>query len=144
MDEVVVVISGDKSMRAAVSDLPITLVENAMPERGISRSVALGLGAVHGSAEAALIGVADQPFLTADALGQLIRAFQPGRIVVASYQDHRGSPAIFDRRFFPELLALDGDRGGQVVIDKHPGDVIDVDLPPEMGRDIDRPAEWPA
>lgn len=137
------VVSRDQRLRDTVSDLPLRLVENNAPERGISSSIALGVQALEHEADAALIGVADQPDLSADGLRKLVDGFRPGRIVVARYADHRGNPAIFDRCFFKELLGLDGDRGGQRVVEAHPEEVIDVSLPVEMGRDVDRPNDWP-
>ena len=58
------------------------------------------------------------------------------------YGVQRGNPAIFDRRFFSELVALEGDRGGQVVVNAHPEAVLEVDLAAGMGADIDRPDDW--
>ena len=90
-----------------------------------------------------MIGVGDQPYLTAEAILELVHAFSPGRIVVPRWGDHRGNPSVFDRRFFPDLLALDGDRGGQRVIAAHSESVIEVPFPAWLGNDIDRPEEWP-
>lgn len=144
LDPVVVVISDDARFADALAGLPLAVVKNPTPELGISRSIATGLDALPQSAEAALIAVGDQPHLTADALRELVRAFSPGRIVVPRYGDHRGNPPIFDRRFFPELLRLQGDRGGQAVVAAHPEAVVEVSLSAAMGDDVDRPEEWPA
>ena len=80
----------------------------------------------------------------AEAIAELVRAFSPGRIVVPRYGDHRGNPPIFDRRFFPDLLRLQGDRGGQGVIAANAQAVVEVNLKAAMGDDVDRPEEWPA
>jgi molybdenum cofactor cytidylyltransferase len=90
-----------------------------------------------------LIGVADQPYLTADAIKELVDAFLPGRIVVPRFGDHRGNPPVFDRRFFVDLMQLRGDRGGQVVVNAHPEAVVEVSLAEEIGDDVDRPEDWP-
>jgi molybdenum cofactor cytidylyltransferase len=140
----VVVVSADARFADALAGLHVLTVTNDAPEQGISRSIAIGLGALADTTEAALIAVGDQPHLNADGIGELVRAFSPGRIVVPRYGDHRGNPPIFDRRFFPELLRLTGDRGGQAVILSHPEAVIEVSLPAAMGDDVDRPEDWPA
>jgi molybdenum cofactor cytidylyltransferase len=140
---VVAVVSSDPRFAEALANLPLTMVQNPEPEHGISQSIAIGVGALPAASEAVLIAVADQPYLSSDALGQLIRAFSPGRIVVPRYGNHRGNPPVFDRRFFPELLRLRGDRGGQVVIAAHPEAVSEVSLLATMGDDIDRPEQWP-
>ena len=144
LEPVVVVISDDGRFAAALDGLPVLLLTNREPELGISRSIRLGLGALREAPEAALIAVGDQPHLTADAVGELMRAFSPGRIVVPRYGDYRGNPPIFDRHFFLELVRLEGDYGGQGVIRAHPEAVIEVSLPPTMGDDIDRPGDWPS
>jgi molybdenum cofactor cytidylyltransferase len=138
-----VVISQDPRLRNALTGLPIGIIENPQPERGISSSIALAIAGLGESVDAALIGVADQPLLTADALRSLVAAFAPGEMVAARYGDHVGNPMLFDRRFFAELLELKGDRGGQQLLAAHPDDVIEVDLPQAMGEDIDRPEQWP-
>jgi len=139
----VVVVSPDPRLVEALAGLPLTTVENAHPENGISSSIAIGLRALPDTSDGALIGVGDQLYLTADAIEELVRAFLPGRIVVPRWGDHRGNPPVFDRRFFAELLMLDGDRGGQRVIEAHPDAIVEVPLPTRLGDDIDRPEDWP-
>ena len=141
---VVAVVSDDSRLVDALGGLPLTTVENPHPENGISGSIAIGLRALPETVDAALIAVGDQPNLTAEAIEQLLDAFQPGRIVVPRFGDHRGNPPVFARRFFTELLALTGDHGGQRVITSHPDSVIEVLLSQSLGDDVDRPDEWPA
>jgi molybdenum cofactor cytidylyltransferase len=139
----IAVVSADPRLRDALTGLPLTTVENPHPEQGISGSIAIGVRALPAETDGALIGVADQPYLTAEAIEALVKAFSPGRIVVPRWGDHRGNPPVFDRRFFSELLALDGDHGGQRVIGAHADVVTEVTLPAGLGDDIDRPEEWP-
>jgi len=127
----------------ALAGLPVTMVENPNPEDGVSSSIAIGLRALPDTSSAALIGVADQPYLTADAIQELLDAFLPGLIVVPRFGDHRGNPPVFDRRFFADLMELRGDRGGQAVVNAHPEAVIEVSLAEEIGADVDRPEDWP-
>jgi molybdenum cofactor cytidylyltransferase len=138
------VVSPDPRLVEALAGLPLMTVENAHPENGISSSIAIGLRALPETTDAALIGVGDQPYLTVEAIEELTRAFAPGRIIVPRWGDHRGNPPVFDRRFFAELLALDGDLGGQRVMAAHPEAVVEVPLPAKLGDDIDRPQDWPA
>jgi len=142
LEPVVVVVSGDPRFDAALAGLPVDVLKNPSPELGISRSIGIGVRALSAESPAALIAVADQPYLTADAIAELISASSPGRIVVPRFGEHRGNPPVFDRSFFAELLALEGDRGGQVIISAHPEAVVEVTLAPAMGADIDRPGDW--
>jgi molybdenum cofactor cytidylyltransferase len=143
LEPVVAVVSNAPAFGDALAGLPVTMVKNPNPEDGVSSSIAIGLRALPETSSAALIGVADQPYLTPDAIQALLDAFLPGRIVVPRFGDHRGNPPVFDRRFFRDLMQLRGDRGGQVVVNAHPEAVIEVSLAEEIGQDVDRPEDWP-
>ncbi|HEY4872312.1 MAG TPA: nucleotidyltransferase family protein [Candidatus Dormibacteraeota bacterium] len=143
LQPVVVVVSTDPAFGDALAGLPLIMVENARPEDGISSSIAIGLSALPETTSAALIGVADQPNLSAEAVEELVQAYSAGRIVVPRFGDHRGNPPVFDRRFFAELIELRGDRGGQIVVNAHPEAVIEVSLAEAIGADVDRPEDWP-
>jgi molybdenum cofactor cytidylyltransferase len=143
LQPVVAVVSNAPAFGDALAGLPVTIVKNPNPEDGVSTSIAIGLRALPETSSAALIGVADQPYLTAAAIQALLDAFLPGRIVVPRFGDHRGNPPVFDRRFFLDLMQLRGDRGGQVVVNAHPEAVVEVSLAEEIGDDVDRPEDWP-
>ena len=143
LSPVIVVVSSDPALSAALDGLSVRTAVNPHPEHGISSSIAIGVSALPEESVAAAIGVADQPYITAGAIRELIQVVAPGGIAVPRYGDHLGNPAVFDRRFFSELQNLAGDRGGQRVIDAHPEAVREVDLPEMMGDDIDRPEQWP-
>jgi molybdenum cofactor cytidylyltransferase len=143
LQPVVAVVSNDPAFGDALAGLPVTMVENPTPEDGISSSIAIGLRALPETSSAALIGVADQPYLTVEAVEELLHAYSPGRIVVPRFGEHRGNPPVFDRRFFPDLMQLRGDRGGQVVVNAHPEAVVEISLAEEIGADVDRPEDWP-
>jgi len=143
LQPLIAVVSPDRRLVDALAGLTVTIVENPRPQDGISRSIAIGVRALPAAANAALIGVGDQPYLTVEAIEALVKAFSPGRIVAPRWGDHRGNPPIFDRRYFAELVALDGDVGGQRVITAHEDAVTEVPLPATLGDDIDRPEQWP-
>ena len=64
-------------------------------------------------------------------------------IIASAYGEVKGVPAIFPRKAFPELHALDGDRGARGVI-LHPpcavitlpfeGGEVDIDLPRDIAK----------
>ena len=51
----------------------------------------------------------------------------------------RGNPCLFPARFYPELLALNGDRGGSAVIRNHEADLILLETDALELTDIDTP-----
>lgn len=139
---VVVVLQAAPKLREQLDGLAVRVIENRHPERGVAHSIALGVAALPMDAEAALIGVADQPLLTAGVVRRLVEAFEPGRIVAPRYGQMPGNPRVYDRRFFAELTRLDGDRGGQVLAARHPEALTEVSFPARYGVDIDTPADW--
>ncbi|MEA2669775.1 MAG: molybdenum cofactor cytidylyltransferase [Chloroflexota bacterium] len=143
LDPVVVVIPPVAAIRQALRHLELTLVENDEPRRGISHSIALGVGSLGASAEAALLAVADQPLMDEVLVARLCAAYLPGAIVTPRYGSNQGNPRLFDRRYFAELTRLAGDAGGQVVAAAHPEVVIECLFPERSGLDIDRPEDLP-
>ena len=51
----------------------------------------------------------------------------------------RGNPCIFPARFFPELMALEGDHGGSAVIRRHEDALTLFEVSPDELRDVDTP-----
>ena len=93
---------------------------NDRPEDGISRTIRLGTRAM-ADCDGILYMVADQPLLRAGTVRRVAEAWQehPECIAAAAHNGNRGNPCLFPARFFPELCALEADRGGSSVIRRH-------------------------
>jgi len=78
-----------------------------------------------------LLMLCDQPFVDASLLDQLINAKETSGkgIVAASYSNTLGVPALFDKRYFVELLELTGSEGAKKVIFNHQAEVHALDFP---------------
>ena len=115
-------------------------IRNDRPDDGISRTIRLGTEAMADCA-GILYMVADQPLLRQETVLRIVQDWQqhPGCIVGAAHNGHRGNPCLFPARFFPELCALEGDRGGSAVIRQYPERYLAVDVPPEALADVDTP-----
>ena len=119
---------------------------------GVSTSIAVGIGGLGVDGGDASYGApviegiafltSDQPGLDAKLVAEVVAAFTPGcgMIVRPVGGGVAGHPVIFDARYVAELLALEGDVGGVVVMGRHVGAVVEVDVG-EAGRvrDLDRP-----
>ena len=139
------VVSGDREILRLAARFAFLPVENPRPEDGAAGSLRLGLRAVL-PCDGALFLVADQPFLRRETAAALTEFWQkePGKIAALGCGGRRGSPCLFPERFFPELLALRGDRGGGQVITRHPEalrlmeaeerELLDVDCPADLER----------
>lgn len=92
----------------------------------------------------AVFFTADQPALRAATIDAFLQAAHTtaGGILSAACGGQSGNPVAFDQRYFPELLALQGDRGGKQVMNRHLDDVTWFEIPASELHDIDRPQDW--
>lgn len=102
---------------------------NPEPDRGISSSVKIGLNA-NRDADAVLFCVADQPWLRMETIEALIQTAVTSEkgIACVSCDGSMGNPCLFKRKYFRELLSLEGDKGGKKVICAHREDTAVVEI----------------
>ena len=118
----------------------IKAVHNPRADEGQSAAIKLGINAAHPETDAFMFMVGDQPFLNPATINILIDTFlqDPHSIIVPVYNGIRGNPVIFPSVMKELLLALDGDRGGRVLIEKMSDRVNLVAIIDVMsGADID-------
>lgn len=129
--------------RTALPDEVLGVV-NDDPSAGISRSVRMGLAAVPPEADAALILLADEPTLPADAVLEVLvaAADHPDRIMAARAGERLGPPVLLPRASFGLADELGGDQGLGRVLRGRP-DVIAVAIGAQPA-DIDTPADLDA
>ena len=124
----------------ALEGLPVTIVLADDWQEGMAASLRAGIRAVEG-ADAALVMLCDQPLVTTELLQALLLEWEPGSIVASDYGEALGPPCVFDRTYFPELLALTGDSGARQLLKKYPchtvafpGGRVDVDTWEDASR----------
>jgi molybdenum cofactor cytidylyltransferase len=151
-EQVVVVIGAYReAVISALDGLPVTSVVNEDWRSGLSSSIRAGIRALRPDIEAVLIVLADQPALTLELLNTLVDQYRAtGALIVAPvYKGRRGNPVLFDQALFPELVAVEGDRGGRSLLERHKGDMelvetdvhavlIDIDTWQDYERLTDR------
>jgi molybdenum cofactor cytidylyltransferase len=123
-----------------------TAIFNSHFELGIASSIHSGVEAIDRltpTSPGALILPCDQLRLSADYLRALLSTFasqtQP-TIAASAYADTLGIPAVFPRAAFPQLLALEGDKGARALLLNPPCPVIAT--PFDGGEiDVDEPAD---
>jgi molybdenum cofactor cytidylyltransferase len=120
----------------------VSVVVNTGFEQGMAGSIRTGVLAAPSNARGVLIALVDQVAVTSDDLRRLVECWQqqPERIVAARYSGVSGSPAIFPREFFPQLAALQGDRGARSLLSLHAARVVAVPMP-SAALDVDTPAD---
>lgn len=123
----------------------VQLVTNRDAEHGVGSSIAVGIGACV-DADAWVIALADMPWIQPATTKAVIDALEYGAPLVAPrFQDQRGHPVGFNRRFRADLVNLHGDQGARSVLEQYqplihyidtndPGILLDVDTPLDLTR----------
>ena len=112
----------------------VTIVMNHDWDRGQAWSLQAGVRTAEIDGHTAVVvGVADQPFVGAEAWRRVAEA--PGSIVTAVYGPRRRPPVKLQETVWP-LLPLDGDEGARQLMRRHPEMVREVTCPGDPS-DID-------
>jgi molybdenum cofactor cytidylyltransferase len=141
----VIVVTGHQRERveAALAGLPVRLVHNPDFADGLGTSLRAGIAAVPSEADGVIVCLGDMPQVDATLIDRLIAAFDPERgalAVMPTIEGRRGNPVLWSRRFFPDLMAIEGDVGARHLIDRYGEAVVEV---PVTGKgaltDVDTP-----
>jgi molybdenum cofactor cytidylyltransferase len=142
----VAVVTGHESarLREALAGRPVEFVDNPDHAGGLSTSVRAGLAWLDGKdVDGAVFMLGDMPLVTSAHIDRLIAAFNPveGRsICVPTHRGKRGNPVLWAARFFPEMRALEGDKGARGLLGHHADQVCEVEMDGEgVLIDIDTP-----
>jgi molybdenum cofactor cytidylyltransferase len=144
----IVVVSGHQAskVREALGDRAVKVIEAREHKLGMSASLKAGIRALGPKTEAALVMLGDMPQVSAPLLQRLIAAYNPleGRsIVVPTVDGKRGNPVLFDRRYFVEMLALEGDVGARHLIGAHDDQVAELAVDDAaVFTDVDTPEAY--
>jgi molybdenum cofactor cytidylyltransferase len=127
----VIVVTGHQAaeVEKSLQGLKVKFVRNPDFAAGLASSVKAGIAAVPGNADGAVVCLGDMPLIDAHLIDRLIEAFAPdrGHLIVVPVSDRkRGNPVLWSRRFFNELMTLDGDIGARHLIAKHSEAVAEV------------------
>jgi len=146
VDEVIVVLGhGSKLIQRKVSLGRARVVTNRDYGKGLGSSIRAGMEAVGPESRAVILALGDQPLLSVATIDALVQRYlETGGPVVAPYfRRRRGNPVLFDRRLFPCLKKIEGDRGAKAVIKEHGWKVVRVDVKdPGVLLDVDSEADY--
>src|ERR1700742_122737 len=122
VNEIVLVLGhAAESVEKEISAERVRIVRNRDYQQGMGTSLRTGLAAVDPQASAALIVLADQPFVQPATINQLIAFHQESKpqIVIPTFNGFRGNPVLLDRSVFTELQSLTGDVGCRAIFGNH-------------------------
>ncbi|MAD00610.1 CTP--molybdopterin cytidylyltransferase [Pseudomonas abyssi] len=132
---------GDDPLALGVPE-GVDVLFNPHSAQGMASSLVLGVQHLQqGGAASVAVLLADMPCLQDSTLQALIAASDSSLIVQPHWQGQAGHPVLFGRRFWPQLLALQGDVGARAVVRAH-ADCVKVLTVADAGvcLDVDEPA----
>ncbi|HYV69790.1 MAG TPA: molybdopterin-binding/glycosyltransferase family 2 protein [Pseudolabrys sp.] len=141
----VIVVTGHEreKVETALKGLSVRLVHNPDFSEGLGTSLKVGITCVPQEADAAIICLADMPQVDAALIDRLIAAFDPERgalVVVPSIDGRRGNPVVWSRRFFHDLMSIQGDVGARHLIGNYAEAVVEVPVSGDAAlTDVDTP-----
>ena len=141
----VVVVTGHQRDRveAALAGLPVKFVHNPQFADGLGTSLKAGIAALPADADGAIVCLGDMPQVDAALIDRLIDAFDPDKgalVVVPTIDGKRGNPVVWSRRFFSDLMTVEGDVGARHLIGRFPEAVAEVPVTGTAAfTDVDTP-----
>jgi molybdenum cofactor cytidylyltransferase len=142
LDPVIVVLGHEaERVGADLGGLSCLTIVNPDHARGVGTSLKAGIeaAAVETRVGAAVVLLADMPFVTASSIRAVVESYR-GRhapLVVSRYGEIDAPPTLYDRSLFPELLALAEGQCGKKVVRRHADEAVIVASPVNALRDID-------
>ena len=129
VDEIVLVLGHQaETIKKRVGITNLKVVINESYQQGMGTSLRTGLAALSSGTNAALIVLADQPFVRAETLDRLIDQYEQSgaQIAIPIYKGFRGNPVLLGRSVFPEVMALTGDIGCRAIFGNHVEGIVKV------------------
>ncbi len=148
VDEVILVLGHESERIRKETDLrQVRVVVNPNYAKGMITSIQEGLKALDKKAVAFFIVLGDQPEIKPEIYNRLIREFRRVHplqgILLPTYQGKGGHPALFSIKYLAESFKLTGDVGFREIVQKHPEEVLLVDVDtPSVLMDIDTPENY--
>lgn len=130
--------------RGELDGLPCQIVINPNYEQGINSSLKAGISAVPAGAQAAVVMLADMPFVTPEMIAGLIDRYRDSEapLVVSDYEGVNAPPMLYDKSLFDELLAMIGEGCGRQVVRRHREEAEVLAWSPSALADIDVPEDY--
>jgi len=141
-DRCVVVASADGQgpVGSVLFDLPVTLVVNPDPSRGMFSSIQIGVAEVD-AAETCILLPADMPYVQAATVATLLAGAARTRLTIAAAHDgRRGHPIVLSAALRERILQANPDAILSELRSRDRFLIVDV---PDRGvhRDVDRPED---
>lgn len=109
----------------------VVIAFNSEWETGMSSSIIKGveeLLLLNPNCENCILAVCDQPFITSSVFENLLKESERTKkgIAASAYSETFGTPVLFHKKYFEQLLRLKGQEGAKKLIKKYAEDVVSV------------------
>ena len=142
---VYVVIREREQINFIKRDDKVRFVINEESASGMASSIKVAIVKLEGNPDAVLIVNGDMPFFGVTNYKALLELWQntDDGIAATYYMGDVRNPVIFSRKFLPDLLTIEGDRGAKKIVQKNftntkfleiidPDYLIDIDTPEDL------------
>jgi molybdenum cofactor cytidylyltransferase len=134
--ETVLIILGAnrENIEYSIKDQAVNILPNPNWAEGMASSISLAITELqtnYPQVTSAILMLCDQPHVNEELLRKLIdTANQTDKSIIASaYKDTLGVPVLFKAKYFPYLLALQGEEGAKNLLIMHADDVQSIPFP---------------
>ncbi len=134
VDEIVLVLgSSAEIILQRMAEFPkknLKIFVNTEYGQGMATSLRVGLAGLDENIDAALIVLADQPFIRAETFDRIIDQYRRSdtQIVIPMFKGLRGNPILLDRSIFHEVMALRGDIGCRAIFGNHLDRIVKAEV----------------
>jgi molybdenum cofactor cytidylyltransferase len=134
----------EEEARRELDGLPCRIVVNPSYEQGINSSLKAGVAALPADTQAAMVMLADMPFVTAEMIAGLIDRYRSSEapLVISDYEGVNAPPMLYDRVLFGELQAMTGEGCGRQVVKQHRHEAEVLPWPATALADLDVPEDY--
>jgi molybdenum cofactor cytidylyltransferase len=147
LQDILVVTGGAREqVEQALEGYPVQKTHNEDHAAGeMLSSLQKGLKEIPNQAQAALIGLGDQPQVQEETVRLICETFQESKssLIVPSFQMRRGHPWLVARPLWGEVLTLEPPATPRDFLNRHAGDIHYVDVEtPSVLADLDTPEDY--
>lgn len=138
--------SSHSQISKEIENIEVKIIENVKWNEGMGSSIKMGITQLVNEfpeVQNIIVSVCDQPFIEASVFSNLIQMQKDSQkgIVAAKYSETLGTPVLFTKKYFAELLKLSGQEGAKKMLQKFKNDIAEINF--EKGAiDIDTQTDY--
>ena len=128
----------------SITGMEVSVVYNEHWSEGMGSGISAGIKhLLLSDVDSVILTVSDQPHVSSDLFLTMLKmkARSGKRIVACSYAGTLGTPVLFARDYFQQLMSLDGDQGAKKIVSMNMSDVCPLEFE-EGNIDIDTKQDY--